>query len=56
MLRRIFNVLITLCGIWIAILIWNWWSLIPVLSPQIVLALMAVPLAFVLTLYYISGI
>lgn len=52
---RIFNVLYSICGVWIAVLIWNWFGLIPVLTAPIVLFLGAAPIALVLAIRYLAG-
>jgi hypothetical protein len=56
MARRFFNLLWTICGIWIAILVWNWFGLLPVLGAPIILILMAAPVAVCLAVYYVSGV
>ncbi|MDB6036020.1 MAG: hypothetical protein JWM16_6358 [Verrucomicrobiales bacterium] len=55
MIQRFFNVLFTLCGIWIAIFIWFWFPVSHVLGAQTVMVIAALPLGIVLGLYYIVG-
>lgn len=56
MIRRIFTVLIWIAGAWAALLIWFWPGVSLVLSVPVTLILMALPMAVVVTLYYVSGI
>lgn len=55
MKERLFNVFYVLCGLWIAILLWNWFGLIGALTAPVVLILAAIPLAFVVAARYLAG-
>lgn len=55
MIKRVFNVLFTLCGVWVTALIWNWTMVTETegVGPIVVVAIL--PFAAVFLLYYLLG-
>lgn len=55
MIKRVFNLLFSACGVWIALLIFNWFYLVALIGPLPILAIGAIPLGAVLIIHYIIG-